>query len=311
MIDELMAAGDGAELVQRLASQFEQAGLFFGHGTNNAFDEAAWLVAAAHQIDYADPAWSTRFDAVLSNPIAADRLHPIIATAQARIETRKPLAYLLGEAWFAGLKFEISEDTLVPRSPIGDLIVRRFSPWVDASRVSRVLDIGTGSGCIAIATAVALPAAQITATDISKPALELARRNAHQLGVSDRVSFFEADVFPVGLAPFDLIVSNPPYVDVQQMQARPDEYRHEPELGLAAGNDGLDVVRRLLAGALDHLTEDGVLVLEVGASDEALQRSYADVPFTWLVLDDDACGIAVIERAALAAHESVLRNLGN
>ena len=194
----------------------------------------------------------------------------------------------------------------MPRSPLAGLVMRGFEPWVDARRIRRVLDIGTGSGCIAIAAALALPQAEVDASDLSPLALAVAERNVAMHGLADRVRLVEANLFDsAAFASYDVIVSNPPYVDAADMAARPAEYRHEPELGLAAGRDGLDLVRIMLAQAAQFLNDDGVLIIEVGNSDEALQREYAEVPFTWLSLDDDSRGVMLLTRTELQTHAEI------
>lgn len=307
---EVRAGMSAGEAMRRLAEAFERAGLWFGHGTACAQDEAGWLVGSIVGVDYGLP--PPELDAVLAalpdHVLSADEAERVSRVAAERIERRAPLAYLLGEAWFAGLPFAVDPRVLVPRSPIAELIQDRFTPWVDPDRVSRVLEIGTGSGCIAIATALALPGARVDATDVSAGALAVARENVMRHGVEARVTLIESDLFDaVAPAHYDLIVTNPPYVDASEMRARPPEYRHEPEIGLAAGEDGLDVVRRLLAAAADWLTPDGALIVEVGVSEEALQRAYPTVPFVWLEFEHGGHGVFVLSREDLDRHRSVLR----
>ena len=296
----LEAAADGAAAVESVARAFAAADLHFGHGTDNASDEAAWLFAHVTGVDYADPAWRETLERALAARVGAAERARIAALAEARITRRVPLAYLIGEAWFCGLRFEVSDAVLVPRSPIGELIDNRFAPWVDGDRLRRVLEIGTGSGCIAIATALALPDVDVDATDVSDAALAVARRNVARHRVADRVRLLRADVFDgPTLGRYDLIVSNPPYVDAADMAARPAEFRHEPTLGLAAGDDGLDIVRRMLADAVAHLQPGGMLICEVGNSAQALQREYAAVPFTWLSFAHGGTGVFAITREQL------------
>ncbi|WP_026278934.1 50S ribosomal protein L3 N(5)-glutamine methyltransferase [Thioalkalivibrio sp. ARh3] len=269
------------------ASQFRAAGLSFGHGTDNAFDEAAWLVLHALHLplDLPESWWS-------SNLSEAERTR-VIAVLRTRIETRKPAAYLTGEAWFAGLPFFVDEHVLVPRSPLAELIAVGFEPWIEAESVERVLDLCTGGGCIGIATALALPQAQVDLSDVSEPALAVAARNIERHDVGDRVQLRHSDVFEA-LGPedrYDLIVSNPPYVDARDMAELPQEYRHEPELGLAAGEDGLDLVRRILADARRHLTEDGALIVEVGNSQPAVEEAFPDLPLIWLEFESGGHGV--------------------
>ncbi|WP_026301109.1 MULTISPECIES: 50S ribosomal protein L3 N(5)-glutamine methyltransferase [unclassified Thioalkalivibrio] len=269
------------------ASQFRAAGLSFGHGTDNAFDEAAWLVLHTLHLplDLPESWWS-------SNLSEAERTR-VIAVLRTRIETRKPAAYLTGEAWFAGLPFFVDEHVLVPRSPLAELIAVGFEPWIEADSVERVLDLCTGGGCIGIATALALPQAQVDLSDVSEPALAVAVRNIERHDVGDRVQIRHSDVFDA-LGPedrYDLIVSNPPYVDARDMAELPQEYRHEPELGLAAGEDGLDIVRRILADARRHLTEDGALIVEVGNSQPAVEEAFPDLPLIWLEFESGGHGV--------------------
>lgn len=299
----LRDASDGAAALEALTRYFESAALHYGHGTDNAGDEAAWLFAWVAGVDYAEPGWATDFERALAAPAGALDLDRLARIASERVRTRRPLAYLLGEAWFAGHRFEVDEHVLVPRSPIAELIAAGYRPWADPGKLRRILEIGTGSGCIAIATALNLPECRVDATDVSAAALDVARRNAERHGVAGRVRFVRSDLFEAPeLGRYDLIVSNPPYVDAADMAARPAEFRHEPELGLAAGEDGLDIVRRMLAGAARHLEPGGVLICEVGNSAEALQRDYAEVPFTWLAFEHGGHGVFMITRELLIEH---------
>ena len=299
----LAGAETGAAALDALTTFFGNAALHYGHGTDNPGDEAAWLFAAVAGVDYAAPGWATDFERALMAPADALDLERLKRLALERVNTRRPLAYLLGEAWFAGYRFEVDASVLVPRSPIAELIAAGYRPWVDPEALRRVLEIGTGSGCIAIATALSLPSCRVDATDVSDAALAVAARNVERHGVGDRVRLVRADAFDApSLGRYDLIVSNPPYVDAHDMAARAAEFRHEPELGLAAGEDGLAIVRRILAGAADHLEPGGVLICEVGNSAEALQRDYADVPFTWLSFEHGGHGVFTITREQLNEH---------
>jgi ribosomal protein L3 glutamine methyltransferase len=222
----------------------------------------------------------------------------VLALLEERIARRVPAAYLMGRMWFAGLEFEVDERVIVPRSPFAELIAARFEPWVEPQSVRRILDIGTGSGCMAIACAQAFPRARVDAVDLSADALEVARRNVARHGVGDRVRLLEGDCFgPVGAARYELIVSNPPYVSDAEMDALPREYRHEPDCALRAGADGLDVVRRILAGAPAHLAPQGVLVVEVGDSEERLVAAYPRLPFVWLEFEHGGGGVCLLRRA--------------
>ncbi|MEM7431288.1 MAG: 50S ribosomal protein L3 N(5)-glutamine methyltransferase [Pseudomonadota bacterium] len=280
-------------LIEALAERFAAAHLTYGHGTDNAIDEAAWLVFAKLGLDHADA--SHYVDTIEATDRAA-----IEAIAEQRIRTRLPLAYLLNEAWFAGYRFFVDDRVLVPRSPIAELIAARFSPWLSPDQVRRVLDMGTGSGCIAIATAHAFPNANVDAVDISPDALAVAATNVERHRVAGRVTLRESDLFDaLEGATYDLIVSNPPYVDQADMAARAPEFRHEPELGLAAGEDGLDAVHVILAEASRFLADGGILVCEVGNSQVALQNAYPDVPFVWLDFEFGGAGVFVLEKDEL------------
>ncbi|HEV2212029.1 MAG TPA: 50S ribosomal protein L3 N(5)-glutamine methyltransferase, partial [Gammaproteobacteria bacterium] len=243
------------------ASEFKAAGLRFEHGTHNAVDEALNLVLFAVHLDHDLPSWA------LDGRLTEQEKRAIYGLLSRRVAERKPYAYITRQARFAGLDFYVDERVLVPRSPIAELIEKGFEPWIEPWRVHRILDLCTGSGCIAVACAYAFTEAEVDASDISADALAVAAINVERLHVQQRVRLHQADVFK-GLPPrrYDLIVSNPPYVDAEDMATLPDEHKHEPALGLAAGRDGLDVVRRILEGALDYLVEDGILVVEVGNS---------------------------------------------
>ena len=283
----------GAPTVEDLicggARAFDRAGLAYGHGMDNATDEAAALVFHSLGLDHADAA------AAYGRKPAAPDVARVLALFDERIGRRVPAAYLMGRMWFAGLEFEVDERVIIPRSPFAELVQSGFAPWIDATGVRRILDIGTGSGCIAIACAVALPEATVDAVDVSPLALEVASRNVARHAVGDRLRLLQGDVYePVGAARYDLIVANPPYVSDREMNALPREYRHEPELALRAGADGLDVVRRILAGAPQHLAPGGALFVEVGNSDERVQQAFPDLPFTWLEFEHGGGGVFLL-----------------
>jgi ribosomal protein L3 glutamine methyltransferase len=288
-------------LIRYGAREFEQAGLAFGHGTGDATDDAAALVFHALGLDHADAARE------YVRAVAADEVEAVLALFAARIERRIPAAYLMGRMWFAGLEFEVDERVIVPRSPFAELIHAGFEPWLEPSRVRRILDVGTGSGCIAIACAVQFPDARIDAVDISPDALEIAQRNAARHGVAGRVQFHQGDVYePLGSQRYDLIVSNPPYVSDAEMAGLPTEYRHEPDLALRAGSDGLDIVRRILRGAESRLNSGGVLFVEVGDSDERLQAAFPQVPFVWLEFERGGAGVLQLTKDELGRHRREL-----
>lgn len=282
------------ELVEETERRLDEAGLAYGHGTDNPRDEAAWLVLAALGL-------SPVADADPQRAVSRAEWDATERLLQRRIGERQPLAYLTGRAWFAGLEFEIDARVLVPRSPLAEMIVERFHPWLPEGPVRRILEIGTGSGCIAIACAHAFPEAVVDATDVDTGALELARRNAATHDVQDRVEFIRADVYeglPQGRR-YDLIVSNPPYVDADAMGNLPPEYRHEPRHALAAGGDGLDIAVPLIEGARARLAEDGLLVLEVGHSADALETRFPKLAFTWLEFEHGGEGVALLSTEAL------------
>lgn len=290
----LPAAPTVADLIRFGAAEFERAGLAFGHGTGDSVDDAAALVFHVLDLDHAQAE-----TAYARKPTPRD-VERVLAIFAERIERRVPAAYLMRRMWFAGLEFEVDERVIVPRSPLAELINAGFRPWVEPGRVHRILDIGTGSGCIAIACAVAFPQAQVDAVDVSPQALEVAGRNVARHQVGDRLRLLQGSVFePLGAQRYDLIVSNPPYVSDAEMQALPDEYRHEPDLALRAGSDGLDVVRRILAGAKQHLEPGGVLFVEVGDSDERLQQAFPRLPFTWLEFEHGGGGVFMLRDSEL------------
>lgn len=288
------------DLVLWAEREFAAAALYFGHGTDNALDEAAWLVGSALGIspwDLDDHAESVPGEA------GRARIETLVRT---RVATRKPLAYLLHEAWFAGEKYYVDERVLVPRSLIGEFVVERFAPWVEPTGVKRALDLCTGSGCIAIAVAHAFPAAQVDATDISRDALAVAGINVADHGLDSRVRVLESDLFGgLGGERYDLIVTNPPYVAPEEMTELPVEYRREPELALVSGTDGLAAITRILAEAAVHLTPHGVLVAEVGNSCAALAAAFPEVPFLWLTTSTGDESVFLLKAEELARYRDL------
>ncbi len=284
------------------ASRFNAAGLHFGHGTADALDEAAALVLHTLHLPYDLP------DFYLEARLTDEEKRRVAEILERRIETRKPAAYLIREALFCGLSFYVDERVLVPRSPIAELIERRFSPWLDGVEVYRILDLCTGSSCIAIGCAHAFPEAEVDAVDLSPEALEVAKINVRRHRLEDRVRLFAGDLFePVAGRRYQLIVSNPPYVAREEWRRLPPEYHAEPQMGLESGEDGLDCVTRILARAGEFLTEDGILVVEVGRSAAALRRRFPQVPFLWLEFERGGEGVFLLTAAELKAHGDSFR----
>jgi ribosomal protein L3 glutamine methyltransferase len=267
------------------ASRFNAAGIFFGHGTDNAIDEAT-------QLDL--PAVYRDCRLTQEERVAVSDLF------ERRIGERQPAAYLTNRAWFAGLEFYVDENVLVPRSPLAELVETGFDPWLDPASVSRVLDLGTGSGCIGIAAAIYLPDAEVDLVEISPAALAVARRNVSMHGLEDRVQVIESDLFAaLGDRRYDVIVCNPPYVSLAELQSLPTEYQREPQLALAGGESGLDVVLRILSDAPRFLREGGVLVVEVGNTAAGLERRFPDLPFLWLEFERGGEGVFLMHRDQL------------
>ena len=284
------------------ASRFSAAGLTFGHSHDNPIDEATHLVLASlHLPPDIPPAYG------VGRLTAAEREN-VLALIERRIGERLPVAYLVGETWFAGLKFKSDRRALVPRSPIAELIESRFAPWLDERHIDRVLDLCTGSGCIGIAIAEYNPDWQVDIVDISEEALSLARENIVFQHVEGRVEAIQSDLFAgVKGRRYDLIVSNPPYVTEDEYTALPGEYAHEPKLGLTSGVDGLDLCLRMLDEAAEYLTDDGLLIVEVGESEHALAALLPEVPFIWIEFKVGQMGIFALERRDLVEHAATIR----
>lgn len=305
--------GQDTDLLQRLqtvrdfvrwgASRFNEAGLWFGHGTDNAWDEA--LVLVLHALYLPDEPGPELLDArLLENEKIA-----VMELLRRRIDERIPVPYLTGEAWFAGLRFQIDRRVLIPRSPLAELIERRFSPWL-AADPARILDLCTGCGCIGIACAYAFPDAEVDLSDISQTALDVADQNVAAHGLQERARTVESDLFANLEGPYDLIVANPPYVDEEDLAALPEEYRHEPMLALASGADGLDITRRLLQEAENYLTGDGLLIVELGNSWVHLDSECPQIDFNWLEFEHGGHGVFALTRRQLQAGRQYLTRPG-
>ena len=284
------------------ASRFGAAGLTFGHSYDNALDEATHLVLQTLHLPHdLSPEYGQ------ARLTAAEKT-AVLALFERRVAERKPVAYLTGKAWFAGLEFISDARALVPRSPIAELILGGFSPWLDERPVQRALDLCTGSGCIGIAIASHNPDWQVDLVDISADALSLARENIDYQDVAGRVRVIQSDLFAhLQGECYDLIVSNPPYVTDAEFAALPGEYAHEPKLGLTAGDDGLDFALRILAEAPQYLSEQGVLIVEVGESERALAALLPEVPFNWVEFNVGQMGVFVLDRADLVEHAGAIR----
>ncbi len=289
------------DYIRWAVSRFQAENLFYGHGADNAWDEARQLVLGALHLPYEIA------DSYLDCRLEEEEGQLLHALIQRRVVERVPTAYLLGEAWFYGLPFVVDERVLIPRSPIAELIAQEFEPWLPAVP-ARILDLCTGSGCIGIACATAFPQAEVVLSDLSFAALEVANLNIERHGLEERVYTVQGDGFE-GLPKqrFDLIVSNPPYVDAEDFADMPAEYHHEPALGLACGDDGLDLVRRMLAEAADHLTEQGILVVEVGNSQVHVEALYPEVDFTWMEFEYGGHGVFLLAAAQCREHQELFR----
>lgn len=287
------------DLIRWGTSQFNAAELCFAQGMSTAIDEAAYLcLSALHlppdfSVDY--------FDCVLTMEERMD----VLTMFQQRIEQRKPACYITNEAWFAGMSFYVDERVLIPRSPIAELIHQQFTPWVEYQQVHAILDLCTGSGCIAIACAEVFENARVDASDISPDALAVAEKNRQNYAMEDRVTLIESNLFEsIPDRRYDIIVSNPPYVSEQEVNDLPEEFDFEPgSLALAAGKQGLDIVLPMLQQARDYLTDDGILVVEVGYSQPALEQALPDVPFFWIDFEFGGDGVFLLTAKQLEIHQ--------
>ncbi|KIQ98380.1 50S ribosomal protein L3 N(5)-glutamine methyltransferase [Lysobacter sp. A03] len=293
------------DLIRFGGSRLGESGLTFGHSYDNALDEATQLVLHALSMPHdLSPVYGAA-------RVTTDEKQRVMALLERRINERIPAAYLTGEAWFAGLSFKSDPRALVPRSPIAELIEAGFEPWLGGREVNRVLDLCTGSGCIAIATAHYHPHWQVDGVDIDDDALSLAAENRQRL-LADNVRLRKSDLFnDLQGEVYDLIVTNPPYVTHDETDALPAEYAHEPELGLRAGEDGLDLALKILRDAPGHLSADGLLICEVGEAERALGELLPELPLAWVEFKVGQMGIFVAERADLVAHHARIKNLAD
>ena len=297
--ESLKALSTIRDFIRWGSSEFSRQGLIFGHGFVSALDEARYLTLHALALD---PEWP---DSYLDCVLTREERQQVIDILEQRISSRKPAAYISRESWFCGLKFYVDERVLIPRSPISELISNHFEPWVNSSQVHRILDLCTGSGCIAIACQYMFEDAVVCASDISPDALEVARLNCHEHGLDEILTLYESDLFDqIPQQQFDLIVSNPPYVDAEDMGMLGQEFLSEPGIGLAAGEDGLAFVERILLQAGEFLSEQGVIFIEVGNSQTAMMEKYASLPMTWVDFEFGGDGVCCIQARDLRQQQA-------
>jgi ribosomal protein L3 glutamine methyltransferase len=292
-IEELRTIED---MVRWSVSRMSEAGLYYGHGSESPADDALMLVSHALSLP-----WAMAEQWYAARLTRLER-ESVIGLVEVRIEQRMPVPYITGVSWYCGRPYFVDERVLIPRSPIGELIGNRFAPWwPEDKEPERILDLCTGSGCIGIACAHEFADAAVELLDISFEALEVAEANIQEHNMADRVVALQSDLFTAASGKYDLIISNPPYVDADDMSCLPEEYHHEPELALAAGEDGLDLVRIMLSQVRDYLTDDGVFVLEVGNSFPALAAAYPELPFIWPEFERGGHGVCVLHARDLDA----------
>lgn len=291
------------DYIRWAASQFAASGVFLGHGTVTPLDEAAAIVLHTLNQPY------NLSDSYLDSVLTMQERVAVIALIEQRIEKRIPSAYLTHEAIFAGLSFYVDERVLVPRSPIAELIGDRFDPWIDEEQVFNILDLCTGSGCIAIACAYAFPEAQVDAVELSGDACEVAAINIGKHHLEEQLTLYQSDLFnSLPKKPYDIIVSNPPYVSTAEWDSLPPEYHAEPAMGFKGGTNGLDLVIKLLAQAVDYLADNGILVIEVGSSAETLQQLFPQVPFYWLEFEQGGDGVFLLTAQQVKDYHSLFTN---
>lgn len=284
-VDDLHSIRD---LLRFTVSRFSASPIYFGHGTDNVWDEAVQLVLRSLHLPLENN------NLFLDARLTRSERELILERVERRVNERIPIAYLLGEAWFMGMPFNVDERVLVPRSPIGELLENGLQPWLGATQVQRILDLCTGSGCIGIGAATVFDEAEVDLSDVSADALAVAESNIELHGLEGRVRAIQSDVFDNIEGRYDVIVSNPPYVDAEDLADMPAEYHHEPELGLAAGDDGLDIAHRIVAQAADYLTDNGLLIVEVGNSWGAMDDAYPDLLLTWLEFENGGDGVFLV-----------------
>ncbi len=299
-IQEMVTVRD---FIRWAVTQFNQADLVYGHGTDNGWDEAVNLVLTTLHLP---PDIDTN---VLDAKLVLAEKQLIAQRVKRRVDERIPVPYLVNEAWFAGLNFYVDERVLIPRSPIAELLEDEFSPWVEEANVQNILDLCTGSGCIAISAAFTFPNAQVDAVDNSASALEVAKINVDRFGLEENVHLIESDLFEgVFGKKYDIIISNPPYVGKKEYEALPPEYIREPEKALLCGQDGLEIIRRILAAAADHLTATGILIVEVGFGQDLLETQFPGVPFTWLQFENGGEGVFLLTADELREFRHLLND---
>lgn len=291
--EQLNTVGD---FIRFAATQFHQADLYFGHGTDNAWDEAVAIILQMLDLPNDYPA------TMLTAAVLTQEKDHLVSAIKQRVEGRIPLAYITNKAYFCGIDFYVDERVLVPRSPIAELIQNDFYPWLEVDN-PRILDLCCGSGCIGLAIAAYIEDSEVVMSDISADALTVAEINTERLGLYHKVELVESDLFThLEGQKFDLIVSNPPYVDEDDLSSMPHEFHHEPEIGLGSGEDGLDLTRKILHQAAQYLTEQGCLIVEVGNSWPALEAHFKELPFTWLEFENGGDGVFLLTKQQLVDH---------
>jgi ribosomal protein L3 glutamine methyltransferase len=291
MAEQLETIG---EALQYCVAVLENSDVFYGHGTDNAWDEAVQLVLSVSQLPLDSG------ETVLPRALAPAMRDQLKLVLQRRIAEHIPLPYLLGRAWFAGLEFKCDERAIIPRSPIAELILNRFKPWYHGAEPRRVLDLCCGGGCIGLATAHHFPQLRVDLADLDQKALQLAKENTSLLGLGERVSLIQSNLFEaIEPTKYDIILSNPPYVNASDLAKMPAEYHHEPELALGSGPDGLAITRQILHRAGSYLSDDGLLIVEVGNSWPELEKLYCEVPFTWLEFASGGDGVFALSAKEL------------